>query len=482
MKSKAGKIILIILAVLIVLAIAAFALMKTGVIPDFIGIGETVTTDEGKTEATNTADESEAEESTKDTEKKTDEDTEIEEPDTDESTADPDEPETESTETETETTEAVTTETETTEITCGDNHIFSDWNTVITATCMREGEMNRVCSVCYYEETKIVEKSGHNLVTIPGKAATCSETGLTDGEKCADCGEILSQQTSIAKTEHSFGGWSTATKATCQAEGKDTRSCIYCGKTESKTTEKTGHNIVTVPGRSPSCSQTGLTDGEKCADCGKVTLKREKIAKTEHSYGDWSVTTKATCKAEGKETRKCIYCNKAETKSIEKTNNHDYYIGVCKICNHVSEGSDCLKYSLSDDGTYYICTGTSVWTTKPQIIIPSTYNGKPVKEVCSAGLTTFPAEELIIMEGIEKIHDGTFTLAEITTVYLPSTLKYMGTRCFYASSIDYVYISSTGWKSYKNGRVYDDNIDLSDPHAAAVYLRKELDSYTYLAR
>lgn len=42
----------------------------------------------------------------------------------------------------------------------------------------------------------------HNVVSIPGKAATCTEDGLTDGEICSECGEILIAQEAIPALGH----------------------------------------------------------------------------------------------------------------------------------------------------------------------------------------------------------------------------------------------------------------------------------------
>lgn len=42
----------------------------------------------------------------------------------------------------------------------------------------------------------------HNAVSVPGKAPTCTEDGLTDGEKCSECGEILVPQEIIPAPGH----------------------------------------------------------------------------------------------------------------------------------------------------------------------------------------------------------------------------------------------------------------------------------------
>ena len=44
----------------------------------------------------------------------------------------------------------------------------------------------------------------HLVQTIAGKAATCTETGLTDGEGCAVCGAVTKEQQVIDKISHSF--------------------------------------------------------------------------------------------------------------------------------------------------------------------------------------------------------------------------------------------------------------------------------------
>ena len=50
------------------------------------------------------------------------------------------------------------------------------------------------------------ESHVHTEVTIEGKAPTCTEAGLTDGVKCADCGEILVAQEEIPALGHDWKG------------------------------------------------------------------------------------------------------------------------------------------------------------------------------------------------------------------------------------------------------------------------------------
>ena len=51
----------------------------------------------------------------------------------------------------------------------------------------------------------VVEKLAHTEIDVPGYAATCTNTGLTDGKKCSVCGEITVAQTQINKLAHTPG-------------------------------------------------------------------------------------------------------------------------------------------------------------------------------------------------------------------------------------------------------------------------------------
>ena len=63
------------------------------------------------------------------------------------------------------------------------------------------------CSVCgeTLKAQETIAALGHKEETVPGKAATCTATGLTDGVKCSVCGETLKAQETIPATgEHTY--------------------------------------------------------------------------------------------------------------------------------------------------------------------------------------------------------------------------------------------------------------------------------------
>ena len=132
----------------------------------------------------------------------------------------------------------------------------------VAATCTEAGSYDEVvyCSVCGEEisrETKNVEAAGHTEEIVEGKAATCTEAGLTEGKKCSVCGETLVAQEEIPAL---------------------------------------GHTEVTDEAVEASCGSSGKTEGSHCSECGEIIVAQEIVPATgRHAYesvinGDGSIT------------------------------------------------------------------------------------------------------------------------------------------------------------------------------------------------
>lgn len=72
-------------------------------------------------------------------------------------------------------------------------HEFSTWGTVRAATCTENGEVIYFCACGAEERFTIYAK--HTPVLVPGKHATSTEEGLTEGKVCRVCGAVLREQT-----------------------------------------------------------------------------------------------------------------------------------------------------------------------------------------------------------------------------------------------------------------------------------------------
>ena len=212
-----------------------------------------------------------------------------------------------------------------------------------TATCTEKA----VCTACGEEYGDL---AAHTPVTISATAATCTQTGLTEGSKCSVCGTILTAQSVIPAKGHTPGGAATCTTAqrcivcgetlvkakghtagapvrenekapTCTEEGSYDEA-VYCTVCEEELSRKTlkieaaGHSPELVAGKDATCTESGLTDGEKCSVCGETLQEQETIPALGHDLGEWTVTREPTHSAEGEEQRICSRCGKEETQAI----------------------------------------------------------------------------------------------------------------------------------------------------------------------
>ena len=75
-----------------------------------------------------------------------------------------------------------------------------------------------------------------------------------------------------------------------------------------------------------------------------------------------------------------------------------------------------LSYTLSNDGTYYILTG-SAYCFNSDIVIPATYNDLPVKEIGSGAFSYCGnVKNVVIPDNITNIHEGAFYRSLIESI------------------------------------------------------------------
>lgn len=96
-----------------------------------------------------------------------------------------------------------------------------------------------------------VDALGHTEVVDAGKAATCTQSGISVGKHCSVCDEVLLAQKPITAT---------------------------------------GHTAVVDPAREATCTETGLTEGSHCSVCAEVLVAQESTPLGEHSYVDGQCT------------------------------------------------------------------------------------------------------------------------------------------------------------------------------------------------
>ena len=110
------------------------------------------------------------------------------------------------------------------------------------ATCTKPGVKRITCVACGDSHTEETPALGHTPVEIPAVPATCSAKGLTAGEKCSVCGEILTAQRETPMTSHSWA----------DADCTHPKTCRVCGVTSG---QPLGHNCTAANGY--TCSRCG---------------------------------------------------------------------------------------------------------------------------------------------------------------------------------------------------------------------------------
>ncbi len=112
-------------------------------------------------------------------------------------------------------------------------HSYSnEWTIDKKASCTTDGYESRHCLNCEEKtDTKIIPATGHTEVKDVAIAATCTETGLTEGSHCSVCNTVIKAQNVVKAKGHKPGSWKTDKKATVNSAGKKHRECSECGKT-----------------------------------------------------------------------------------------------------------------------------------------------------------------------------------------------------------------------------------------------------------
>ena len=287
------------------------------------------------------------------------------------------------------------------------------------ATCTEDGLSDgSVCSICgeTLKEQTTTNATEHTKEKIEGNAATCTKTGLTDGERCSVCNTVTIKQNEIPKIPHTEE-IIEAVPATCKNTGlTEGKKCSVCNTVTLAQTEvaKVAHKEEILNGYEATCTTDGLTDGKWCSVCTE-TLEAQTVIPASHKE-DILPSKTATCTEDGlTEGKKCSVCNEIlEEQTTIPMLAHTYTNRKCTICSKF-QPSEGLEYALINDDTAYMVTGIGTCTDY-FLVIPDEYNGLPITEIgniygCNHILSIVLGKNITGMN--TSAFDGNYSIIEV---------------------------------------------------------------------
>jgi len=209
---------------------------------------------------------------------------------------------------------------------------------LVPATCISEGSTEGVkcathdsytCGALGTVEPTPIPMISHMLFSVPRIAPTCASVGMEAHDTCSFCKKDFVNGTERAhdsliipvSSDHTGLVTIPGTPADCTKAGlTDGQKCTTCGKVTVVQTviPATGHSEETIPAVPADCITDGKTEGKQCSVCDVILVAQTVVPATGHDFGEWTVTRPATELEKGEQQRTCNNCGTVETAEIPK--------------------------------------------------------------------------------------------------------------------------------------------------------------------
>lgn len=244
--------------------------------------------------------------------------------------------------------------------------------------------------------------------------ATCTENGVKT--QYCDCGKPTDTATILA--EHDLV-YHEAKAPTCTEDGwKAYQTCTRCPMTN-KQILSARHNIVQHGARKETCTEIGWRDYEACTGCDYSTYV-EIPAKQHRMDTEWTRSAKQHFK-------RCLNEGCTETREVaDHSFNSDKKCTVCQYEKVPSTG-----FIFWEAGSTYTLAYLGD-CTDADVIVPSTYNGKPVTRINrSVFYNKTYITSIEIPDSVTVIEDAAFAdCTALESVILPKNLESIGSYLF----------------------------------------------------
>ncbi len=214
--------------------------------------------------------------------------------------------------------------------------------TIVEATCVNEGVLERKC-LCGYTEIKTTNKLSHDYVVEKLVEATCEHDGYSV-TTCNRCNKTVYE----IKPKLAHDLVTTEVAADCFTRGYKLSACRNCdfSSLEYTTEAPLGHNFV-LSGKIRVACEKPFEEIYKCPACG--TTENRKTSEIAPHVFEITDSRDATCTSDGIIRRKCVYCDDSSTETIKATGHKTALIRIAPTCT--SNGK--LVYRCENAGCDY---------------------------------------------------------------------------------------------------------------------------------
>ena len=240
---------------------------------------------------------------------------------------------------------------------------------------------------------------------------TCTAAGCTVYTATFTNELFASQQKKeeIPALDHDYDDGVVTIAPTCTTSGIMTYTCQRCGNSYTEEIPATGHAEEIIPGKEPTCTESGLTEGKKCVNCSEIIVAQEEIPAKGHTDEDGDYI--------------CDVCGEV----LDKPDEPELPEGIIAMGTCGAN----LTWTLSKDGVLTISGEGEMFSftlvISPLSAIPMSESAESAPWSEYTSLIT----KIVVEDGVTSIGDNAFAACEnLTEIEIPATVTSIGDNAF----------------------------------------------------